>query len=49
VHYEVRIRDTAVNPHKYLRVTLAELGTEAPAAPGAPVTSSVKAVGMENR
>jgi murein DD-endopeptidase MepM/ murein hydrolase activator NlpD len=26
VHYEVRIRDTAVNPHKYLRTTVADLG-----------------------
>ena len=26
VHYEVRIRDTAVNPHKYLRTTIAGLG-----------------------
>ena len=26
VHYEVRINDTAVNPHKYLRETLAHLG-----------------------
>lgn len=26
VHYEVKIRDTAVNPHKYLRTTLAGLG-----------------------
>jgi murein DD-endopeptidase MepM/ murein hydrolase activator NlpD len=27
LHYEVRIRNTAVNPHKYLRTTLAQLGT----------------------
>ena len=26
VHYEVRIHDIAVNPHKYLRTTLADLG-----------------------
>jgi murein DD-endopeptidase MepM/ murein hydrolase activator NlpD len=26
VHYEVRIRNTPVNPHKYLRTTLADLG-----------------------
>ncbi|WP_370521245.1 M23 family metallopeptidase [Edaphobacter sp. 12200R-103] len=26
VHYEVRIRNTPVNPHKYLRMTLAQLG-----------------------
>jgi murein DD-endopeptidase MepM/ murein hydrolase activator NlpD len=30
LHYEVRIRNTPVNPHKYLRTTLADLGTEAP-------------------
>jgi murein DD-endopeptidase MepM/ murein hydrolase activator NlpD len=28
LHYEVRIRNTPVNPHKYLRTTLADLGTE---------------------
>jgi murein DD-endopeptidase MepM/ murein hydrolase activator NlpD len=27
LHYEVRIRNTPVNPHKYLRTTLAGLGT----------------------
>ena len=27
VHYEVRIRNAPVNPHKYLRSTLAELGS----------------------
>jgi murein DD-endopeptidase MepM/ murein hydrolase activator NlpD len=27
VHYEVRIHNTPVNPHKYLRNTLADLGT----------------------
>ncbi len=27
LHYEVRIRDTPVNPHKYLRVTMAQAGT----------------------
>ncbi len=32
VHYEVRIRNTPVNPHKYLRSTLADLGN--PIAPG---------------
>ncbi len=26
VHYEVKIRDISVNPHKYLRATLADLG-----------------------
>lgn len=30
LHYEVRIRNTAVNPHKYLRTTLADLGSDAP-------------------
>ena len=28
LHYEVRIRNTAVNPHKYLRTTLAQLGAD---------------------
>jgi murein DD-endopeptidase MepM/ murein hydrolase activator NlpD len=28
VHYEVRIHNTPVNPHKYLRTTLADLGTD---------------------
>ncbi len=27
VHYEVRLRDVAVNPHKYLRMTADDLGT----------------------
>ena len=27
VHYEVRIRNTPVNPHKYLRKTIASLGS----------------------
>ena len=31
LHYEVKIHDTAVNPHKYLRATLADIGTEAKA------------------
>ena len=30
LHYEVRIRNTPVNPHKYLRTTLADLGSNAP-------------------
>ena len=30
VHYEVRIRNTPVNPHKYLRQTLAQVGTGLP-------------------
>ena len=29
LHYEVRIHNTPVNPHKYLRATLGGLGTEA--------------------
>jgi murein DD-endopeptidase MepM/ murein hydrolase activator NlpD len=48
VHYEVRIRNTAVNPHKYLRMTLAELGTEAPATPVAPAAGMTKVAGMAN-
>ena len=32
VHYEVRIRDNAVNPHKYLRTTIAGLGATATVA-----------------
>jgi murein DD-endopeptidase MepM/ murein hydrolase activator NlpD len=28
LHYEVRIRNTPVNPHKYLRTTLADLGSD---------------------
>jgi murein DD-endopeptidase MepM/ murein hydrolase activator NlpD len=32
LHYEVRIRNTPVNPHKYLRTTLADLGSEVPKA-----------------
>ncbi len=30
VHYEVRIRNTPVNPHRYLRTTLAEFGGISP-------------------
>lgn len=30
VHYEVRIHGTIVNPHKYLRTTLAQFGTARP-------------------
>lgn len=30
LHYEVRIRDIPVNPHKYLRTTLADMGNELP-------------------
>jgi murein DD-endopeptidase MepM/ murein hydrolase activator NlpD len=26
LHYEVRVRNTPVNPHKYLRITMAQLG-----------------------
>jgi murein DD-endopeptidase MepM/ murein hydrolase activator NlpD len=32
LHYEVRIRNTPVNPHKYLRTTLADMGSEVPKA-----------------
>ena len=46
VHYEVRIRNTAVNPHKYLRTTLAELGSEAPTLPAAP-QAMTKAAGLD--
>ncbi|MEO8737434.1 MAG: M23 family metallopeptidase [Edaphobacter sp.] len=28
LHYEVRIRNTPVNPHRYMRVTMATLGSE---------------------
>lgn len=28
LHYEVRIRNTPVNPHKYLRTTLADMGND---------------------
>jgi murein DD-endopeptidase MepM/ murein hydrolase activator NlpD len=45
VHYEVRIRNTPVNPHKYLRMTLAELGSEAPSLPSG--TESTKSLGFE--
>ena len=31
VHYEVRIHGAIVNPHKYLRTTLAQFGTSSPA------------------
>jgi murein DD-endopeptidase MepM/ murein hydrolase activator NlpD len=30
LHYEVRIHNTPVNPHKYLRTTLADMGSDAP-------------------
>jgi murein DD-endopeptidase MepM/ murein hydrolase activator NlpD len=30
LHYEVRIRNTPVNPHKYLQTTLADLGSSEP-------------------
>lgn len=50
VHYEVRIRNTPVNPHKYLRMTLADLGgapdVPAPAATTAPV-GPAKAAGLD--
>jgi murein DD-endopeptidase MepM/ murein hydrolase activator NlpD len=38
LHYEVRIRNTPVNPHKYLRMTIADLGN---------VTSKTTAAGSE--
>jgi murein DD-endopeptidase MepM/ murein hydrolase activator NlpD len=28
LHYEVRIRNTPVNPHRYMRVTIAILGND---------------------
>jgi murein DD-endopeptidase MepM/ murein hydrolase activator NlpD len=31
LHYEVRIRNTPVNPHRYMRVTMANLGNDAAA------------------
>jgi murein DD-endopeptidase MepM/ murein hydrolase activator NlpD len=34
VHYEVRIHNTPVNPHKYLRSTLADFGTPGSPGPG---------------
>ncbi len=30
LHYEVRIHNTPVNPHKYLRTTIADLGSDVP-------------------
>jgi murein DD-endopeptidase MepM/ murein hydrolase activator NlpD len=30
LHYEVQVRGTAVNPHKYLNTTMAQLGGIAP-------------------
>ncbi len=45
VHYEVRIRNTPVNPHKYLRMTMADLGGESglAAAPGVGLAKSAAA------
>jgi murein DD-endopeptidase MepM/ murein hydrolase activator NlpD len=34
LHYEVRVRNTPVNPHKYLRMTMAQLGSEPVAGNG---------------
>lgn len=48
LHYEVRIRNTPVNPHKYLRTTLADLGSEVPAAPALGVVTKGVA-GQEQR
>jgi murein DD-endopeptidase MepM/ murein hydrolase activator NlpD len=28
LHYEVRIRNTPVNPHRYMRLTMATLGND---------------------
>jgi murein DD-endopeptidase MepM/ murein hydrolase activator NlpD len=48
VHYEVRIRNTPVNPHKYLRMTLAELGGGETPAPAASVpVGPAKAAGLD--
>ena len=47
LHYEVRIRNTPVNPHKYLRVTLAELGSEAPALPMIPSAGLTKTASLD--
>jgi murein DD-endopeptidase MepM/ murein hydrolase activator NlpD len=45
VHYEVRIRNTPVNPHKYLRMTMADLGGDStPAAPAGVKTSKMATV-----
>ena len=40
LHYEVRIRNTPVNPHKYLRTTLADLGMGSTTATLAPPNKS---------
>jgi murein DD-endopeptidase MepM/ murein hydrolase activator NlpD len=40
VHYEVRIRNTPVNPHKYLRMTMADLGGESGGAAATPGVGS---------
>jgi murein DD-endopeptidase MepM/ murein hydrolase activator NlpD len=34
LHYEVRVRNTPVNPHKYLRMTMAQLGSAPVAGDG---------------
>jgi murein DD-endopeptidase MepM/ murein hydrolase activator NlpD len=41
LHYEVRIRNTPVNPHKYLRTTLADLGSDVSSAPTVPAQASL--------
>jgi murein DD-endopeptidase MepM/ murein hydrolase activator NlpD len=47
VHYEVRIRNTAVNPHKYLRMTMAQLG-DAPEPPAStPAVGPAKVAGLD--
>jgi len=45
VHYEVRIRNTPVNPHKYLRMTLADLGSE-PEQPATPAAGASKVTAL---
>jgi murein DD-endopeptidase MepM/ murein hydrolase activator NlpD len=42
LHYEVRIHNTPVNPHKYLRMTLANLGSDVPQGSGSPQGSASK-------
>jgi murein DD-endopeptidase MepM/ murein hydrolase activator NlpD len=46
VHYEVRIRNTPVNPHKYLRMTMADLGGESGLADTTPGVAGAKSGSM---